>query len=467
MTDQELLRDYTASRSEAAFAELVRRHVDFVYSAALRMVHDAHTADDVTQGVFMALAENAGKLTDRPILAGWLYRTTQFLASKAVRSEVRRRAREQEAAAMIELSSAEPDAIWQQIAPTLDTALDEMDETDRDVLFLRYFQHKSAREISETLGINEEAAKKRVSRAVERLRELFAKRGITVGAAGIIVAISANAVQAAPIGLAAVITTSVSLAGTGFVATTTAAATKAIAMTTMQKGLVTGAITICLGTAIYEAHQASSLRAQIESLQIQIPAGGQSGQHNSLDPAAEVAKHVSALQVENERLKSNNADLLRLRSEVARLRREGNELAQLKDASKVDSAPYSDRIDDRINELTKKVQQGDVLSAKELMNMGAVTNVAVGLTNSSDAMRYSALQFLSTKPGAVEFALPMVVQRLNDSEPPVRRSALQLLGLFPHRRRELEPWIKFALNDSNQTVRQVATEILQSWSSPQ
>ncbi len=269
LTDQELLRDYTSSRSEAAFAELVRRHVDFVYSAALRMVHDAHTADDVTQGVFMALAENAGKLTDRPILAGWLHRTTQFLASKAIRSEVRRRAREQEAAAMIELSSAEPDAIWQQIAPTLDTTLDELDEADRDVLFLRFFQHKSAREISETLGINEDAAKKRVSRAVERLRELFTKRGITVGAAGIIVAISTNAVHAAPIGLAVGISTAATIGGSTLASTSAATTTKAIAMTTLQKTIVGATLVVAVGTGIHETRQASALRDQVQTLQKQ------------------------------------------------------------------------------------------------------------------------------------------------------------------------------------------------------
>src|SRR5438552_18329479 len=113
LTDQELLRDYTGRRSEAAFAELVRRHVDFVYSAALRMVRDAHLAEDVTQGVFVALAQNARQLRDRPVLSGWLHRTAQNLASKSVRSEVRRRAREQEAAAMKELLSPEPSDAWE------------------------------------------------------------------------------------------------------------------------------------------------------------------------------------------------------------------------------------------------------------------------------------------------------------------------------------------------------------------
>jgi RNA polymerase sigma factor (sigma-70 family) len=113
LSDQQLLRDYTGGRSEAAFAELVRRHVDLVYSAAVRMVRDAHLAQDVTQSAFVALAQNAGQLTDRAVLSGWLHRTAQNIASQTVRTEVRRRAREQEAAVMNELLATEADAPWE------------------------------------------------------------------------------------------------------------------------------------------------------------------------------------------------------------------------------------------------------------------------------------------------------------------------------------------------------------------
>src|SRR5438552_4399131 len=115
LTDQELLRDYTGRRSEAAFAELVRRHVDFVYSAALRMVCDPHLAEDVTQGVFVAFAKNAAQLTNRRVLSGWLHRTAQNIAAHTVRTIERRRAREQEAFAMSEQISTLPDVWWEQI----------------------------------------------------------------------------------------------------------------------------------------------------------------------------------------------------------------------------------------------------------------------------------------------------------------------------------------------------------------
>ena len=132
LSDYQLLRSYAQHRSEAAFTELVRRHVDLVYSAAFRMVRDAHLAEDVTQGAFVALAQNASQLSGRLVLSGWLHRTAQNLASKSVRSEVRRRAREQEVVAMNDLH--EPDTAWEHIAPQLEGALGELSEPDRDAL---------------------------------------------------------------------------------------------------------------------------------------------------------------------------------------------------------------------------------------------------------------------------------------------------------------------------------------------
>jgi RNA polymerase sigma factor (sigma-70 family) len=214
VTDQQLLVDYAERHAEAAFAELVRRHLDLVHSAALRMVRDSHLAEDVSQGTFLALAQSAKQLTDRPVLSGWLHRTAQNLAANAVRSEVRRRAREQEAATMNELLSATPDDSWEQISPHLDAALGQLSEGDRDAVLLRYFEKKSAQEMAEVLGVSAEAAQRRVSRAVERLRELFVGRGVTVDAGGLLVAISANAVQAAPAGLAVTVCSAATVSGT-------------------------------------------------------------------------------------------------------------------------------------------------------------------------------------------------------------------------------------------------------------
>ena len=311
LTDPQLLRDYTERRSEAAFAEIVRRHVDLVYSAALRMVCDTHLAKDVTQGVFIALAQNARQLADRAVLAGWLHRTAQNLAANTVRSDVRRRAREQEAAAMNELLSTESDANWENIAPHLDAGLGELDEADRDALLLRYFERKSAREMAEILGTSEDAAQKRVSRAVDRLREFFSKRNVTIGASGLAVLISANAVQSAPIGLAAAILTAIT--GT----------TKTLGITMIQKLLITGISAVAVGTAVYVVH----LQSQIGSLQQQQTSLGQQIEQLSHE-RDEATNQLAGLRQENKQTQANEMELLKLRGEVTRLGHQENALPE-------------------------------------------------------------------------------------------------------------------------------------------
>ncbi|NOS69708.1 MAG: sigma-70 family RNA polymerase sigma factor [Verrucomicrobia bacterium] len=329
-TDQQLLRDYAERQSEAAFAAVVQRYVDLVYSAAFRMVCDAHAAKDVTQGVFITLAQNARQLTDRPALAGWLHGTARNLAVKTIRSDVRRRAREQEAAVMNEILSAHPDASWEHIAPHLDDALGELSEPDRDAVLLRYFKNHDLRTVGATLGISEDAAQKRVSRAVERLREFFAKRGVTIGASALAVVISANAVQAAPVGLALTISTAAALAGTTLATTATVTATKAIAMTALQKTIVTATIAVLAGAGIYEARQASQLGDKVQMLlQQQAPLLEQVEQLRQA--LTDATNRVAGLSDELVSAKKNNPELLKLRGEVGVLR------AQLADANNIKS----------------------------------------------------------------------------------------------------------------------------------
>jgi len=328
-TDSQLLRAYAGERSEPAFAELVRRHIDLVYSAARRMVCDSHLAEDVTQGVFVALAKSAPQLADRPVLSGWLHRTAQNIAAQTVRTDVRRRAREQEAAAMNELLSNEPGASWDEIAPHLDAALGELSEADRDALLLRYFERKSAREMAETLGISNEAAQKRVNRAVERLRETFSKRGVAVGASGLAVLISVNAVQAAPTALATQVVAGAFTTST--LAASAAAATQTIAMTTLQKTLIGTTLVAAIGTGIFEANQASQLREQNQTLlQQQTPLIAQLQQlqrerDEATNRLALVAREVAQLKSEQKQ-----AELLKLRGQVGSLQ---NKLAEAKDES--------------------------------------------------------------------------------------------------------------------------------------
>lgn len=325
-TDGQLLRSYAEHRFEPAFGELVRRHVDFVYSAAFRMVRDPHLAEDVTQGVFVALAKSAPHLLDRSTLAGWLHKTAQNIAAQTVRTIERRRAREQEAITMNQLLSSQTESSWEQIAPHLDAALGELNEPDRDAVLLRYFEKKSAGEIGELLGVSEEAAQKRVSRAVERMREFFAKRGVTLDAVGLVVVISASAVQAAPVGLAVTISAA-TFAGAAVSPATVIAATKTIAMTTLQKAIITAALVAAAGTGIFEARQAAQMREQNQTLQQQQASLAE--QNLQLQKERDGATNrLAGFLAENSRLKSNpnQTELLKLRGEVGMLRQRTNDL---------------------------------------------------------------------------------------------------------------------------------------------
>jgi RNA polymerase sigma factor (sigma-70 family) len=317
--DRNLLREYAERRSQDAFARLVNRHLNLVYSAALRIVRSPQLAEEVAQSVFTDLARNADKVKPDTVLSAWLYRVAYRTAVDIVRRESRRQNREQQAAELAAMYSESPE--WTRIEPLLDEGMQTLDETDRAAVLLRYFEGKSLREVGQALGTNEDAAQKRVSRAVERLREFFGKRGVAVGAGGLVVVISANAVQAATVGLAAAISSAATLAGTAI--TTAATATKVITMTTLQKSLVTAAVIAAAGTGIYEAREASILRSEVETLQQSQTVIGQRVQQ--LTEQRDEASNRLAVATESNTLLNSDArqaELVQLRSEVAVLRKQ-------------------------------------------------------------------------------------------------------------------------------------------------
>ena len=332
-TDSQLLKAYLENRSEPVFAELVRRYTDLVYSAALRMVCDPHLAQDVTQSTFVALAKQAAEIKERPALCGWLHQTARNIAAQTVRTDVRRRAREEESATMNEppANDHNREIAWEEIAPHLDSALGELGEADREALMLRYFQNKPFHAIGFVLGVSDDAAQKRVTRALERLRESFVKRGVTISAGGLAVVISANAVQAAPTGLAASISV-VSLAQTA-VSTTVVAASKTIAMTTIQKTLVTATVAVLAGAGLYQTRQAAQLRVQAQTLRQQQAAWSNQFQ-NLQRERDEASRQLAAMRDENERLNRNPAELQRLRGEVAALRQSVQERSTIETAAR-------------------------------------------------------------------------------------------------------------------------------------
>src|SRR5271170_6102575 len=191
--DRQLLRRFAGDRSESAFGELVARHVALVYSAALRQTGgDAHLAQDIAQLVFADLARKAPALSKNVVLAGWLHRATIFAARQILRGERRRRAREQEAVTMNAIQSETGNDNWQQIRPLLDEALERLNKTDRDALLLRFFEQQSLAQVGANLGSNEDAARKRVNRALEKLRAILTRNGVTTTAAALSTVISAN-----------------------------------------------------------------------------------------------------------------------------------------------------------------------------------------------------------------------------------------------------------------------------------
>ena len=204
--DMELVREFATRQSDAAFETLVSRHINLVYSVALRQVRDPHLAQEVAQAVFIILARKASSLGPKTILSGWLYHATQYAGADALKTQRRRQHREQEAYMQSILNEPEPGA-WLQIAPLLDAAMLRLGEKDRNAIVLRYFENKNLREVGAALGASEDSARVRINRALEKLRKFFAKRGVMLSAAMIATAVSANSVQAAPIGLAATVTT--------------------------------------------------------------------------------------------------------------------------------------------------------------------------------------------------------------------------------------------------------------------
>ncbi len=264
--DQEQLSLYAEKADEAAFAELVRRYVDLTYSAAVRMLGgDRQLAQDVVQEVFTDLARKAWPLSRHPTLAGWLHTSVRYAALKTLRRERRRQTREQEATAMQEYPAA-PEPDWEQLRPVLDEAVSHLNARDRNAILLRYFQRKNHREIGTALGLSEEAARKIVERALEKLRAHFSRRGVPVSSSLLAAAISAHALETAPVGLVATLTASALLTGAAAPTWFGTLLAAFLTMTTTTK--ITVAFALIVAAAIpsyYYLHTATTPRQPMAS----------------------------------------------------------------------------------------------------------------------------------------------------------------------------------------------------------
>jgi RNA polymerase sigma factor (sigma-70 family) len=244
--DMELVREYAQRDSDEAFATLVSRHVNLVYSVAMRQVGDPQLAEEITQAAFIILARKAKSLGEKTLLSGWLCRTARYASADALKMQRRRQLREQEAHVQSVLNEPGPD-VWTQIAPLLDPALAGLGEKDHSAIVLRFFENKNLREVGLALGVSEDAAKMRVNRALEKLRRIFIRRGVAVSALAIAGALAANSVQAAPAVLAKSVTAAAIAQGAGASVSTLTliqGALKIMAWTTAKTTAVAGAAVI-------------------------------------------------------------------------------------------------------------------------------------------------------------------------------------------------------------------------------
>ena len=320
-----MLAEYAANGSEPAFRELVTRYVDLVYSAAVRLVgEERHLAEDVAQTVFADLARLARRLPEEVMLGGWLHRHTCFVAATLLRGERRRRARERQAVEMNALQD-HSGANLALVAPVLDEAINHLGATDRSAILLRFFEGRDFRAVGQALGTNEDAARMRVSRALDKLHSLLKRRGIALSAAALGTALAAPAVTAAPAGLAAGISSAV-LAGTAAGTTTTLTALKLILMAKLKVGIVSAVVLASVATPLVLQHQArAKLREQDDALRQQ-------------------QSQLAALQTENERLSNFAAggspsinqpeELQRLRAETAALQQQTSAVATLREENR-------------------------------------------------------------------------------------------------------------------------------------
>ena len=323
MTDsRRLLTDYAQNGSEPAFRELVSRYIDLVYSAAVRLVDgDTHLAEDVAQTVFLDLAQKARTLASGVMLGGWLHRHTCFVAAKTMRGERRRRFRERRA---VEMSAQQDhsEANLAQVASILDEAINQLGAEDRTAILLRYFEQRDLRSVGQALGSSENAAQKRVARAIEELRCFLKRRGGALSAGALATALASEAVTAAPAGLATHISvTALACAATGGGGGLTLF--NIMTMTKVKLGIITAVVAAGVATPLVVQQRAQARLVQLNQ-----------GLRQQVDHLARENARLSNLEVQANDARALSKDqlseLMKLRGEVGLLRKQTNELDRLR-----------------------------------------------------------------------------------------------------------------------------------------
>lgn len=271
--DATLLARYAQDRSEEAFAELVRRHLTLVYSSALRRTDgDAHRAQDVAQIVFTALARDAAALSGHPALTRWLHTATRNATIDLLRTERRRRHREEKAHPMENIaSSPESPADWEQLRPVLDDVMEELEDRDREAVLLRFFEDQPFASVATALRLSEDAARKRVDRALDKLGALLQRRGIASTGGALAMLLANEVAVAAPASVAASITSG-AMAGAGVAAGVSAVGTAGIFLMSTAK-IVTGITAVvalaAISLALYEVKRSRESHTTAAVLQLE------------------------------------------------------------------------------------------------------------------------------------------------------------------------------------------------------
>jgi RNA polymerase sigma factor (sigma-70 family) len=329
---QELLQEYADTGSESAFRELVERYIDLVYGTARRLVGgDAHLAEDVTQNVFVHLSRNAGKLCRESMLGGWLHRDTCFVASKTLRSERRRRAREREAVLMnSQTTHSEPNL--EELGPALDEAVNLLPGKDRLAILLRFFERMDFRTIGTALDTNEDAARMRVNRALNKLQVILKRRGLMLSVTALATALASQTVSAAPLGLASLVAGNV-LAGSAGAGGVSGSLFKIMAMTKMKYGLLTAVVIAGVSTSLVLERKATAMQRGSDLLLRQ-----QSEQLGALSAEKEqLAKLATSL----DNTGPQRAELAKLHAEATSLRQQVSRLPDFRNENRRLLARYA------------------------------------------------------------------------------------------------------------------------------
>lgn len=315
--NHQLLAEYAKNGSETAFRELVERYVDLVYSAAVRLVNgDGHLAEDVAQTVFADLARLARTLSKDVMLGGWLHRHTCFVASKTMRGERRRQLRERQA---VEMNSIEDHsaANFASLAPILDDAINQLGAEDRKAIVLRFFEQRDFRAVGEAMSSNEEAARKRVDRALEKLHLLLKRRGLAYPAAALAATLGAQAVSAAPAGMAAGIVAG-ALASAAAGGSTMLTILNIMSMTKVQVGAIAALVVAVAVPFAIQYRAQNKLRQENTALRLQLAQLDELAAENKRLSTVVAPSAPAAPTPTNDQFR----ELLKLRGEVGRLRQE-------------------------------------------------------------------------------------------------------------------------------------------------